>query len=177
MLKNLEQNNPQESILYNNILLLSRNKVFYTTFNLEDSFQNRIYLIFMHVSFLFIKMKDSRREDEYKIYFQRLFDLIFNNIELNMREIGYGDTQVNKKMKYLIKTFYNILFNCENLKTKTLKSKNHFFFKYLSENRDQKNPSNLALINYFNKYEAFCFDLTPDSVLKGELNFKYKHID
>ena len=62
MLKNLEQNNSQESILYNNILLLSRNKLFYTKFELSDTFQNRIHLIFMHISFIFSKIKHDKEK-------------------------------------------------------------------------------------------------------------------
>ena len=57
---NKKQNNTKETNLYNNILLLSRNKIFYTKFNLADTFQNRIYLVFMHVSFLFIKIKQNK---------------------------------------------------------------------------------------------------------------------
>ena len=60
MLKRFRQNTIQESILYNNILLLSRNKLFYTKFNLSDTFQNRIHLIFIHISFLFIKIRCMR---------------------------------------------------------------------------------------------------------------------
>ena len=56
MLNKFTQNNAQENILYNNILLLSRNKLFYTKFDLADTFQNRINLIFLHISFLFIKI-------------------------------------------------------------------------------------------------------------------------
>ena len=35
-----------------------------------------------------------------------MFDLIFTKIEQNMREIGYGDTVINKNMKFLVKNFY-----------------------------------------------------------------------
>jgi len=72
MLKNLEQNNSQESILYNNILLLSRNKLFYTKLNLIDSFQNRIHLIFIHISFIFIKIKQNDDNRIYKIFYQKI---------------------------------------------------------------------------------------------------------
>ena len=58
-----------------------------------------------------------------------MFDFIFNKIELNMREIGYGDmTMYNKNMKFLVNTFYNILLNCENYKKKNLKRKKNLFF-------------------------------------------------
>ena len=40
-------------------------------------------------------------------------------------------------------------------------------------NKSKNITDNMGIIDYFNKYEAFCFDLSPDSVLKGEINFKY----
>ena len=174
MSKNSIKINTQEDILYNNILSLSRNKLFFTKFGLADTFQNRIYLIFIHISFLFIKIKQNNQKEIYKIFYQKMFDLIFKNIELNMREIGYGDIVTNKNMKFLVKTFYNILLNCENFNRKSLIFKKKFFSKYFEHINKKKKANNVHLIEYFDKYHAFCLDLTLDSVLKGDLNFKYK---
>ena len=174
MSKNSIKINTQEDILYNNILSLSRNKLFFTKFGLADTFQNRIYLIFMHISFLFTKIKQNNQKEIYKVFYQKMFDLIFNNIELNMREIGYGDTIINKNMKFLVKTFYNILLNCENFNERSLNLKKMFFFKYLEHNNMKKKADNVPLIEYFDKYQAFCLELSLDSVLKGDLNFRYK---
>ena len=174
MIKSFKNNSLQEINLYNNILLLSRNKLFYTKFRLADTFQNRIHLIFIHVSFLFIKIKQTNEKKMYQVFYQKIFDLIFNKIELNMREIGYGDVSVNKNMKLLIKVFYNILINCENFDKKDLEEKSKFFSEYLVINNDQNRLDYELLINYFNKYQAFCFDLSSDSVLKGDLKFNYK---
>ena len=174
MLKSFKQNSTQVSILYNYILLLSRSKLFYTKFDLADTFQNRIHLVFMHISFLFIKIKQNNEKKKYKAFYQQTFDLMFNKIELNMREIGYGDVAINKNMKLLVKIFYNILLNCENFKEKTLNSKNTFLSKYLDLNDNQEMANNMPLIKYFDKYQAFCFALSSDSVLKGDLNFNYK---
>ena len=174
MSKNSIKINTQEDILYNNILSLSRNKLFFTKFGLADTFQNRIYLIFIHISFLFIKIKQNNQKEIYKIFYQKMFDLIFKNIELNMREIGYGDIVTNKNMKFLVKTFYNILLNCENFNWRSLNLKKMFFFKYLEHNNMKKKADNVPLIEYFDKYQAFCLDLSLDSVLKGDLNFMYK---
>ena len=164
----------QEGKLYNKILLLSRNKLFYTKFGLKDSFENRINLIFLHISFLFIKTKQENEQLKYKKFNQKLFDYTFKKIEHNMREIGYSDTMVNKKMKFLIKIFYNILLDSMKYTDKNLKNKNVYLLKYLSQNEDIKDVSNTALVGYFDKYQAFCFDLSPDSVLNGDLNFYNK---
>ena len=173
MLKTFKQNSTQESILYNHILLLSRNKLFYTKFDLTDTFQNRIHLIFIHISFLFIKIKQDNEKKKYNAFYQKTFDLIFNKIELNMREIGYGDSVINKNMRFLIKVFYNILFNCEKYKGMSTEAKNIFFSKYLECNNIKNATNNKVIIDYFNKYEAFCFDLSSDSVINGELKFNY----
>jgi len=164
----------QENKLYIKILFLARNKLFYTKLGLVDTFQNRINLIFLHVSFLFIKLKQRDNSQLYKEFFQKMFDFVFNKIELNMREIGYGDMMVNKNMKFLVKVFYDILLNCENYKKKSIKSKNLLLLKYLKQNADKKSTDNIGLVEYFDKYQAFCFDLSPDSVLSGDLNFNYK---
>ena len=171
MLKKPKKANIYANQLYNNILLLSRNKLFYTSFSLADTFQNRIHLMFIHTSFLFIKIKQKDTDKKYKIFYQEIFDLIFNKIELNMREIGYGDVTINKNMKKLVKNFYNILLNCENFKKMKLNEKNIFFKKFLDNIENTKVANNQALINYFDKYQAFCFDLSHDSVLKGEIKF------
>jgi cytochrome b pre-mRNA-processing protein 3 len=173
MIKTSNKNKTKEDLLYNNILLLSRNKLFFTKFDLADTFQNRIYLIFIHVSFLFIKIKKSNEKETYKIFYQKMFDLIFNKIELNMREIGYGDTIINKNMKFLVNNFYNILLNCEDFNALRSNNKKMFLFKYLELNNEIKKASNKPLMQYFVDYQAFCFDLSLDSVLKGDLKFKY----
>ena len=174
MLNKSKINLSTENNLYNNILFLSRNKMFYTKFNLTDAFQNRIHLIFIHISFLFIKIKNTSKNENYKFFYQDMFDLIFRKIEINMREIGYGDVVINKNMKGLVKSFYNILFNCESYKDKTLESKISFIDSYLDKNANRNNSNNNHIIAYFDKYEAFCFDLSWDSVLKGEINFNYE---
>ena len=174
MTKHTKQINTKENILYNNIVLLSRNKMFYNKFDLTDTFQNSIHLIFMHISFLFIKAKRNMENKKYNIFYQRIFDLLFKRIELNMREIGYGDTQVNKNMKFLVKSFYNILLKCENYNKKNLNRKKLFLYGYLTSDNNEKNTNNIGLVEYFDKYQTFCVDLSLDNVVKGDLNFSYK---
>ena len=164
------------NMLYNKILLLSRNKLFYTNFDLNDNFQNRIHLIFIHVSFIFVKIKQENINKNIILFNQSMFDLIFREIEGNMREIGFGDTTVNTNMTSLTKTFYNILLNCEKYTIKTENLKNSFFSNYLEKKSKKLAQNNTNLIKYFDKYQTFCFDLNTDSVLKGELSFNYKWV-
>ena len=79
----LNHNKSIELKLYNNILSLSRNKLFYTKFALDDTFQNRINLIFFHITFIFIKVNKNKKKNDYKLFYQKLFDLLFKQIEFN----------------------------------------------------------------------------------------------
>jgi len=172
MFKFIKRNKTQEDVIYNKILLLSRNNLFYTKLGLKDTFQNRINLIFLHVSFIFIKIKRDNKKI-YKDFYQKIFDLIFKKIEINLREIGYGDTVVNKNMKFLVKTFYSVLLNCELYKSQSSEEKTIYFHKYLDIKDVAKNANSTQLLVYFDRYETFCLDLSSESVLKGEINFNF----
>jgi len=174
MLSESIKDNPSIEILYNKIVLLSRNKLFFVEMSIKDTFQNKINLIFFHTCFLFIKVKQKNTNDLYKDFYQKIFDLIFNKIEINMRELGFGDVTVNKNMKFLVKIFYDILINCENYKFKNTDEKGQFLYKYLYESNLDKTHQKSDIIRYFDKYYSFCLDLTADKVLKGEINFTYK---
>ena len=174
MSNHLKQSKFREDKLYSKILSLSRNKLFYRELAFCDTFQNRINLIFLHISFLFIKVKQRDNSNSYYKFYQRMFDYIFRKIEIDMREIGYSDTTVNKNMKFLVKIFYNILLNCEDYEKKTFDKKSLFLFKYLDINKAHKHNKSINIIEYFNQYHSFCLDLSTNNVLKGDLNFSYK---
>ena len=98
--------------LYNKLIELSRNKFFYKDLNLPDKFETRILLIFFHFALVLNIKKDPKNRKNK----QDLFDNIFQNIEYHIRELGYGDVSVNKKMKELTKIFYDIVYNLEKKK-------------------------------------------------------------
>ena len=154
--------------LYNNILLLTRNKLLYTKFNLSDTFQNRINLIFIHISFLFIKLKQTKNQKEYKEFQQRMFDLIFKKKEENMREIGYGDVSVNKKMKDFVNLFYHLVEEIEKIDLDENKNQINFLKKYLNTD---KNLDFYA--DYFNKYRLFLTKNTLNHFTKDIINLNF----
>ena len=156
--------------LYNKIVFLTRKSFFYKDFKLTDSFSNRIYLIFFHLSFILIVLKNKENKKNNQ---QDIFDFFFKQIELNCRELGYGDVTVNKKMKSLIKLFYEILMKCENWKQLQIDKKNNLLLNFFSDNCDNKILTN-KLANYFDKFVLFIEDISLNSITKGVFNFVYK---
>ena len=94
----------QVKIIYQNIVEISRSKFFYLDLKLNDDFETRFDLIIFHAFIIFYYYKNLNNEKS-RIS-QDLFDYMFNDFENNLREMGFGDIAVNKKMKVFIKAFY-----------------------------------------------------------------------
>ena len=78
---------------------------------------------------------------------QSIYDFIFRQLDLSLRESGDGDVSVNKKMKNYINLFHAIILDLENWNSLTVENKNKKIEKYLFYN----NKSQL-LASYFDKY-------------------------
>ena len=73
--------------IYNNLVNFSRNKKLFKTFTKQDNFSDRLFIFMLHFGFFLKKFKDN--ENQQKI--QSIYDYIFKQLELSIREIGYGD--------------------------------------------------------------------------------------
>ena len=91
--------------IYNNLVKLTRNKLLYNKTCCEDTFSTRLIIFFFHFAFFLKIYKSPNNKKE----IQRIYDFIFKQIELSIRELGYGDVTINKRMKTYINMFYLIL--------------------------------------------------------------------
>ncbi len=155
--------------LYNTLLFLSRNIYFYKEIRLPDTFETRIYLMFLHFSILMIINKNKGTKFDQKSY-----DYLFFNIENNLRELGFGDVSVNKKMKELNKILYDILLklNLNKDKSSDLKINNNLILKYFECLGDTKNPKFTQFSSYFIKFFNFCYELPLENMIEKVKNFK-----
>ena len=124
--------------------------------------------MFLHFSVILILFKKK------KINFpQEHYDGLFKCIENNLRELGVGDVGVNKKMKILNKIFYDILLKID-LPRNDFKINKSIVLKYF-DNLDELNDSKYELFNdYFSNFYHFCFELSPQTMIKDALKFKDK---
>ena len=102
-----------------------------------------------------------------------MFDFFMQQIELNMREIGYGDVTVNKNMKKLINLFYEILINCKKWYFNDLLKKDEFLLKFFTKKHSQKINVEKT-IDYFDKFAFFIKDIPLNLLSKGVFEFEYK---
>ena len=149
---------------YNNLVILTRNKLLYKDFNDQDTFSDRLIIFLFHFAFFLNVFKSITQKKN----LQEVFDHVFHQLEISIREIGYGDVSINKKMKSYINTFYAILDKIDAWDNLDQNRKNQIFNEYLNINN-----KSLILAQYFENYRNYLKKNTFNSLLKGviKLNF------
>tara|TARA_B100000989_G_scaffold111263_1_gene81644 strand:+ start:132 stop:605 length:474 start_codon:yes stop_codon:yes gene_type:complete len=138
--------------IYNNLVNLTRNKNHYLNLKNNDTFSDRLIILLFHFGFLLKYFKEEFSKDES----QKLFDFFIRQIELSIREIGYGDVAVNKKMKDYVNLFYSILGKIETWEKYNKSKKVEMFKNFMNIKEDSD-----FFVNYFDKYRNF---LTKNSL-------------
>ena len=91
--------------VYNNLIKLTTNKNRYKDFTKQDTFSNRLIFFLLHFAFFLKVFKNEKNS----AILQEIYDFNFRQLELSIREIGYGDQSINKKMKDYINLFHSIV--------------------------------------------------------------------
>ena len=144
--------------IYNNLVRLTRNKELYKDFKDQDTFSDRMIFFLLHFAF-FLKIY---KNDKNKQILQEIYDYVFRQMELSVREIGYGDQSINKKMKEYLNLFHGMIDKIHNWEHLSNESKKEQLIIFLdnAQNSDY-------LVIYFDKYVKLLANNTLNSHIKG----------
>tara|TARA_B100000767_G_scaffold246844_1_gene246709 strand:+ start:1306 stop:1776 length:471 start_codon:yes stop_codon:yes gene_type:complete len=144
---------------YNNLIKLTTNKSLYKGFlNEQDIFSDRLTLFLLHFAFTLKEFKNH--ENDKKL--QELYDFNFRQLELSIREIGYGDQSINKKMKDYINLFHGIISEIHFWNELEFIKKKEMLSKFL------QNFDNIEyLVDYFNTFSEHLSKNNLNSYLKS----------
>jgi cytochrome b pre-mRNA-processing protein 3 len=93
--------------LYRSIVEQSRQPRFYSECGVPDTPNGRYDMIVAHCVLVLRRLR--RAHSVTKDLAQALFDLMFADMEQNLREMGVGDLAVGKRVKAMAKAFYGRL--------------------------------------------------------------------
>ena len=144
--------------IYNNLVKLTRNKDLYKNFTEQDTFSDRLILFLLHFAFF---LEVFKNKDDKKIL-QEIYDDIFRQLELSVREIVYGDQSINKKMKDYINLFHSMVSKLDNWKNLDNFDKQKILSFFLNNNVDKP-----YLVNYFEKFRINLLNNSLISHIKG----------
>ena len=133
----------------------------YKDFNRQDNFSDRLIIFLLHFSFILKNFKNKTNT----VILQDIYDYNFRQLELSIREIGYGDQTINKKMKDYINLFHSMV------------SEVHFWDKLTKDQKLKKISLFLVdfnnieyLLEYFEKFNENLSKKTLNSFLKSVSN-------
>ena len=139
---------------------LATNKDLYKGFVNQDTFSDRLIFFLFHFAF-FLKIYKNKKNSK---LLQEIYDFNFRQLELSIREIGYGDQSINKKMKDYINLFHSIV------------SEIHYWEDYSKNDKIKKMAmfiEDLDNIEYLVDY----FDTFKEDLLKKNLNYFLKSVN
>ena len=144
--------------IYNNLVNLTRNKELYKDFKNQDTFSDRLIFFLLHFAFFLREYKNNND----KVILQEIYDYVFREMELSIREIGYGDQSINKKMKDYLNLFYAMIDKIHDWDELTVESKASVLLSFLEDLIDIE-----YLVDYFEKYQLNLKNNTLYSHIKG----------
>ena len=146
--------------IYNNLIKLTRNKNLYND-NKQDTFYDRMIIFFFHIGFLLKNYKEIETKDN----LQKFFDFSIKQLELSIREIGYGDATINKKMKDYINLLFSLIDKIDNWE----KLNNDQKLKIIKDYVDDVKDYNIYL-DYIEKYRSFLTKNSFNNLSKDIIN-------
>ena len=147
--------------IYNNLVNLTRNKELYKSLNRKDNFSDRLSLFLLHFAFFLKNFKNNGN----KIVLQEIYDFIFRQLELSIREIGYGDQSINKKMKDYINLFHSMVSEIHFWNNLSKTQKLEKFSIFLTDFNEIDH-----LLDYFEFFDEDLSKKTLNSYLKSVSN-------
>ncbi len=150
--------------IYNNLIKLTRNKNLYKKIANNDSFSDRLMIFLIHFAFLLKNYKTHYSKN----VLQNIYDFIFKQIELSIREIGYGDASINSKMKKYLNLFHLILDKVERWDQIPNSKKKDF----LSDNLNFQSELDY-LIKYIDKYIIYLSNNTLNYFSKDVISLEF----
>ena len=119
-----------------------------------------IFFLFHFAFFLKVFKKNNKKD-----LLQEIYDEIFRYLELSIREMGFGDVTINKKMKNYINIFHLILDEISNWEDKSDSTKSKILSNFIDI--EKKAPN---LIIYFDNYINNLSNNTLNFYIKGVVN-------
>ncbi len=145
--------------IYNYLINYTRNKELYRSLNRNDNFSDRLTFFLLHFAFFLKNFKSETNKE----VLQQIYDFNFRQLELSIREIGYGDQSINKKMKVYINLFHSMV------------SEIHFWDDLSREKKIEKLSIFLEDFNKIDKFVDY-FEDFKENLSKKNLNYLIKGV-
>ncbi len=156
--------------LYVSIIKQSRNPDFYLHLEVADTVEGRYDMIVLHAFVVMRRLKTEQERTEQ--FLQSLYDLMFADMDQNLRELGVGDMGLARRVPKMAEAFYGRITVYEE---GLAESDNNMLKAALDRNLYRKTPvsdESLEKMAQYLRCEAKNLENTSiDDLLKGDVSF------
>ena len=96
-------------VLFSNIVEQARHPEFYVNWQVADTLDGRFDLIILHVGLVVNRLESSGDDKQVALLIRYLQEVLFDNMDMSLRELGVGDMSVGKKVKIMAEAYYGRL--------------------------------------------------------------------
>jgi len=121
-------------------------------------------VFFIHFAFFLKIYKDNESKKD----LQKLYDFVFNQINISLSEAGHGETTINKKMKNYVNIFHLIIKKIEFWESLNKDEKSNFFSSFFEQSIETA-----YFVEYFEKYRIFLANNTLNHFTKDVISLKF----
>lgn len=158
--------------LFASIILQSRLSTFYSELDIEDSMDGRFDLLALNMAFVLDKLDQHEEVEDCAQLGRNLQEIMFDNLDLTLREIGVGDLGVGKKIKLMAEAFYGRmsvykqLFNSRDLNK---------MIEALNRNLYRERKINIETLNQMSQYvydqKNHINNQSIEKIISGKIDF------
>jgi len=93
-------------MLFTEIVDQARRPEFYADWHVADTLDGRFDLIILHVSLVINRLEVNGETKQMALLIRYLQEVLFENMDMSLRELGVGDMSVGKKVKVMAEAYY-----------------------------------------------------------------------
>jgi len=93
-------------VLFNKIVAQARDPYFYKTWKVADTLDGRFDLIILHMALVINRLETDGEDKKIALLIRFLQEVLFDNMDMSLREMGVGDMSVGKKVKVMAEACY-----------------------------------------------------------------------
>lgn len=93
-------------LLFTKIVEQARQPEFYLDWKVADTLDGRFDLIILHVALVVDRLEVHDEDKDMVLLIRHFQEVLFDNMDMSLREIGVGDMSVGKKVKIMAEAYY-----------------------------------------------------------------------
>lgn len=155
--------------LYEGIVRQARSPKFFSEFGVPDTVDGRFEMVALHAFLVLRRLKQGTGKPSDLA--QEVFDVMFQDMDVTLREMGAGDMGVGKRVKSMVKAFYGRIAAYEAGMLGGIDGLKEALARNAYGTHSPTDPEVGGLARYMETQTAYLAGLPTERISAGEISF------